>query len=89
MKRFPLLSFLVVAALLSTATAYAQQINYRTSAYIKIAPDKEAAALEFARTTGTKLIRELMNSGQSTISAIALQRLVYTGVPALDYNYIQ
>jgi hypothetical protein len=90
MKRFLFLSVLAAAALLSTATAVAQQkINYRVSTYIKVAGDKQAATLEFAKTNGTKLIREMMTSGQSPIAAIALQRLVYTGLPALDYNYIQ
>jgi hypothetical protein len=90
MKRFILLSAIAMAALFSLATANAQQkINYRVSTYVKIAPDKEAAALEFAKTNGTKLIREMMNSGQTPLTAIALQKVVYTGVPALDYNYIQ
>ena len=90
MKRCSFVSLFAVAALLSATTAVAQQkINYRVSTYIKIAGDKEAAALEFAKSNGTKLIREMMSSGQSPIVSVALQRVVYTGIPALDYNYIQ
>ncbi len=90
MKRTLFASLIAVSVLLSTVTAVAQQkINYRVSTYVKIAGDKEAAAVDFAKTSGTKLIREMMASGQSPISAIALQRVVYSGVPALDYNYIQ
>ena len=90
MKRFRITSLLAVSVLLSTVNAVAQQkINYRVSTYVKIAGDKEAATLDFAKTSGTKLMRELMASGQSPIAAIALQRVVYSGVPALDYNYIQ
>jgi len=90
MKRFTLLSTIALTTLSFAATAEAQQkTNYRVSTYLKISPDKEAAALEFARTNGTKLIREMMNAGKTPLTAIALQKIVYTGVPALDYNYIQ
>jgi hypothetical protein len=84
-----LLVILAAASLLfGTATAFAQQkINYRVSTYIKIAPDKDVAAMEFIRSSGMKLIQELVRSGR--IASYALLRIAYSGIPAADYNYVQ
>ena len=90
MKRFTLASFLVVAVLLSTATAFAQQaqrINYRITNYFNVAPDKAGAMLDDARTSGRKLIQEEIASGVNITSWVLL-RTAFRGVtPAINYNY--
>jgi len=90
MKRFSLASFLVVAALLSTATAFAQQaqrINYRVTNYFNVAPDKVGVMLDDARTSGRKLIQEEIASGVNITSWVLL-RTAFRGVtPAINYNY--
>jgi hypothetical protein len=90
MKRFSLASFLVVAVLLSTATAFAQQaqrINYRITNYYNVAPDKVGGMLDDARTSGRKLIQEEIASGVNITSWVLL-RTAFRGVtPAINYNY--
>src|SRR6202521_5474487 len=90
MKRFSLASFLVVAVLLSTATAFAQQaqrINYRVTNYYNVAPDKVGAMLDVVRTSGRKLIQEEMAAGVNITSWVLL-RTAFRGVtPAINYNY--
>jgi hypothetical protein len=88
MKRLFVSTAAAVALLLAAVTAFAQQkINYRSTTYVKIAPDKEAAANEFVHTTGMKLTQELINSGRT--AGFRWMRLAYAGVPAADYNYMQ
>jgi len=88
MTRLVLITVAAASLLFGTATAFAQQkINYRVSTYIKIAPDKEVAGMEFIRTSGMKLIQEMVSSGR--LASYALLRLAYSGVPAADYNYVQ
>lgn len=77
----------VFLPLFATTVAQGQKINYRASTYVKIAPEKEAEALEFARTVGTKVVREEMSAGIPIVS-FALSRVTYSGVPAMEYNYI-
>ena len=89
MKRFPLPSFLAVAVLLSTATAVAQQaprINYRITNYYNVSPDKVAAMLDEAKTTGRKVMQARMSAGEN-ITSWYLSRLAFRGEPAADYNY--
>lgn len=79
-----------VSLLLCSATVFAQQpgkINYRATTFIKIAPEKEAANLEFLKTSGMKLIQEEIKSGR--FAGWALLRLTYSGLPAAEYNYTQ
>jgi hypothetical protein len=64
----------------------AQQITYRAATFVKIAPEKEAAALEFARGAGVKLTQEAVNSGR--MASFSLWRTAFAGV-GTDYNYIQ
>ena len=45
-------------AVFATTVAQGQKINYRASVYLKVAPDKEAEAVDFGRTVATKLLRE-------------------------------
>ena len=81
----------LLALTLALVTAWAQQpqkINYRTSTFIKIAPDQETAMLDFMRVNSTKLIQAQMSAGQP-IATWVLQRVVFSGVPAMEYNYIQ
>lgn len=88
MKRILPLIVSSLTILLCATTARAQQkISYRATTYIKIAPGKEAAALDFAKTTGMKLILEEIKSG--VIASWVLARITYSGIPAADYNYIQ
>ena len=90
MKQSSLASLLVGAVLLSTATAFAQQgqrINYRITNYYNVAPDKVAAMLDDARTSGRKLIQEEIASGVNITSWVLL-RTAFRGVtPAINYNY--
>jgi hypothetical protein len=51
-----------------------------------IAPDKQAAALDFVRTVGVKIAQENINSGR--IASWSLLRTVYAGV-GTEYNYVQ
>ncbi len=88
MTRLVLVTVAAASLLFGTAAAFAQQeINYRASTYIKIAPDKEEAAMEFVRTSGIKLVQEAVSSGR--IASYELLRIAYSGVPAADYNYVQ
>jgi hypothetical protein len=90
MKRsLPLLAA-SITVLFGTAVIVAQQqprrINYRSTVYVKVAPDKDAAMMDFTRNVSTKLMRERINSGEPITSWVVL-RLAYQGTPALDYNY--
>ena len=88
MTRLVLVTVAAVSLLFGTAAAFAQQkINYRASTYIKIAPDKEVAAMEFIKTSGIKLNQEMVSSGR--IASYQLLRIAYSGVPVADYNYVQ
>lgn len=88
MTRLVLVTVAAASLLFGTATAFAQQkINYRASTYIKIAPDKEVAAMEFIKTSGIKLNQEMVSSGR--IASYQLLRIASSGVPAADYNYVQ
>lgn len=88
MKRMFAIMATVVVMQCGSVTLYGQQkINYRLSTFVKIAPDKEAAANEFVHTTTTKLIQEVINSGRA--AGFGWFRLAYAGLPAADYNYMQ
>jgi hypothetical protein len=90
MKTVFVLPALGFAMLISTATGFAQQsqqVNYRGTTFLKIAPDKEANMQEFLKTTGMKLIQEEINSGR--FASWTMLRITYSGVPAADYNYLQ
>jgi hypothetical protein len=90
MKPVFVLPVLGFALLIGTATGLAQQsqkINYRATAFIKIAPEKEAPMQAFLKTTGMKLIQEEINSGR--FASWTMLRITYAGVPAADYNYLQ
>jgi hypothetical protein len=89
MKRLFVLATVAFAVLVSTATAMAQQaqrVNYRATTYYKVAPEKEAAMLEQARTTGRKIIQEDISAGLPIVS-YSLLRVMYQGTPAMEYNY--
>src|SRR5512136_848057 len=90
MKRLSHLSVFAMAALICAATAFAQQaprINYRTSVYLNVAPEKTAAFLDQVRTTGRKLMQERIASGEN-ITLWTISRLAYRGEPAENYNYV-
>jgi hypothetical protein len=64
-----------------------QRINYQVSNYFNVAPDKVAAMLDEARTTGRKLMQERISSGENIISWL-VWRTAFRGVtPAIPYNY--
>jgi len=65
----------------------ATKVQYRTSNYVNVPPDKVPAFLEFNRNVVKKLMQERINSGE-TLESWALLALMYRGSPALDYNYI-
>jgi hypothetical protein len=90
MKRsLPLLAA-SITVLCGTAIIVAQQqpqkINYRSTVYVKVAPEKDAAMMDFIRNASKKLMQERINSGEPITSWVVL-RLAYQGTPALDYNY--
>jgi hypothetical protein len=89
MKRVFVLAAVMFTLLISTATAIAQQtqrVNYRATTYYKVAPEKEAAMLEQARTTGRKIIQEDISAGLPIVS-YSLLRVMYQGTPAIEFNY--
>ena len=90
MKRsLPLLA-VGLAVVLGVAVAVAQQpqrINYRVTNYFNVAPDKVAAMLDEARTSGRKLMQDRISSGEN-ITYWVLLRTAFRGVtPAINYNY--
>jgi hypothetical protein len=89
MKQLFMLPVAGLVLLFGTATIVAQQterVNYRATTYYEIAPEKEAAMLEQARTIGRKIIQETISSGTPIVS-YSLLRVMYQGTPALEYNY--
>ena len=70
----------------STQAQSAQKIRYRASTFYKVAPEKRAAAEEFARTSGVKLTQEVVNAGR--LASFSLWRTAFAGV-GNEYNYIQ
>jgi len=89
MKRLLISSLIGAALLLGLANAVAQQpqrVNYRTTTYVNVPPDKAAAMLDFARTTSRKLIQEEMAAGVN-ITTFTISRLVFRGEPAAEFNY--
>ena len=76
--------------LLCTVTVFAQQsgkVNYRSTTFVKIAPEKEAAMQDFVRDQWdeTDSGRDKLRSVRSSASF----RISYSGIPAADYNYLQ
>jgi len=87
MKHLFAIASAVTAILCSHASAYAQEkIQYRSTTFVRIAPEKQAAALDFVRTVGAKLAQESINSGR--MASWSLLRTVYAGV-GTEYNYVQ
>jgi hypothetical protein len=87
MKRLFAIASAVAAILCTYSIAGAQEkIHYRTTTFVMIPPEKQAAALDLVRTAGVKLAQENINAGR--ITSWSLLRTAYTGV-GTDYNYIQ
>jgi hypothetical protein len=89
MKRSLLLLPLGLTVLLGVAYLAAQQsqrINYRSTVYVKVTPDKEAVMQDFVKTTARKLAQERIAAGEPITNFLVL-RLAFQGSPALDYNY--
>ena len=73
--------------LLATTVAQAQKINYLVSTYFKIAPEKEGELMDIVHGSGEKLMREWVASGD--ITGATFSKVVFTGLPAGEYNYVQ
>ena len=87
MKHLFAVTSAVAAILCLSPSAYAQEtVHYRATAFVTIAPEKQAAALDFVRTAGVKLAQENIKAGR--ITSWALLRTAYAGI-GTDYNYIQ
>jgi len=83
MKRLLAIASAVTAILCTPATAQ-EKVHYRATTFVSIAPEKQAAALDFVRTAGVKLAQENINSGR--IASWSLLRTVYAGT---GYNFVQ
>jgi len=87
MKRLIAIASAVAAILCTGSIADAQEkIHYRASTFVAIAPEKQAAALDFVRTVGVKLAQENINAGR--MASWSLLRTVYAGIGS-EYNFIQ
>ena len=87
MKRLIAIASAAAAILCMNAAAQGQEkIRYRSTTFVMIAPEKQAAALDFARTAGVKLAQENISAGR--MASWSLLRTVYAGVGA-QYNYVQ
>ncbi len=87
MKRLLVIASAVAAMLCTGSIANAQEkTRYRATTFVSIAPEKQAAALEFVRTVGVKLAQENINAGR--MASWSLLRTVYAGV-GTEYNFIQ
>ncbi len=87
MKRLFAIASAVAAILCTSSIANAQEkIRYRATTFVAIAPEKQAAALDFVRTVGVKLAQENINAGR--MASWSLLRTVYAGI-GTEYNFIQ
>lgn len=87
MKRLLVIASAVAAMLCTGSIANAQEkTRYRATTFVSIAPEKQAAALDFVRTVGVKLAQENINAGR--MASWSLLRTVYAGV-GTEYNFIQ
>ena len=79
---------IVFLGLCVTIGAAAQKIGYLQTTYLKVAPEKEAEFVETLRANFSKIVREAFATPTNATS-VAMLQLVYAGMPAADYNYVQ
>ena len=88
MRRAFSLAAICFSLLLATTVAQAQKINYLSSTFMKVEPDKEAQFNKMLRADFEKIVREAFASGTNA-TGVNITRVMYSGVPAEAYNYVQ
>ena len=71
---------------IATGVQAQEKVHYRSTTFLTVAPDKAAAATDFARTVVAKLAQENISAGRST--SWSLLRTAYAG-DGTNYNFIQ
>jgi len=79
---------IVVLGLCVTLGAAAQKTSYLQTTFLKVAPDKEAEFMETMRSNTPKLAHEVFATPINVVS-VTISRVVYAGLPAAEYNYVQ
>jgi hypothetical protein len=81
-----IMSAFAAALCITTGVQAQEKVHYRSTTFLTVAPDKQAAAVDFARTVVAKLAQENINAGRST--SWSLLRTAYAG-DGTNYNFIQ